>query len=527
MSDYMPTPPAETETALVRLPPKRPRSSPSPEPRGTALSKRPKPHSSSSNHGHQPLNPNTKKKHTPSTEEDRTHFFRTLATLTSIPPAKSNLLQLQQIFLSSYFSMGVITSHRQYFAIFYWLSPSSAAMNASRDALCMLHIGARSRNVDLVREGQRRHITAIRCLREDLGRPGAVNDDAVLGAQYTLGQSQVFMAVSGWDPSWMTHVNGLQQLLLSRGPESMTSPFARALVYNLRPLSVVQGIMSRRSSLMGEKAWMEAAREGWQGKVMISVELTDLSLQIPGLLERADGLAERAKGKGKKKESEALQMEIVALLTELSALENEIQKWLLKFYRLTQAEQSPYRLSNIANYPFLRTGCGGLAHVFPSMIEFPAFMSATTHVWVWTCLLVVRETILDVAALHPYPIVRARDQEASLKASVDECAVNLCQTIGYLIHPDHASCGILACSSALHFSALWFEKRGHTQRLIWARHVREFLQRDVLHGGAFDTSLNINRPMFVWWMLPEIVADEDAEGGAADKVIEESEGAKD
>lgn len=387
-------------------------------------------------------------------------------------------------------------------------------MSASRDALCMIHIGSRRRNFELVHEGQRRHVAAMGFLRQDLARPGPVEDDAVLGANYTLGQAEVFMAVSRTNPQYMTHMAGLQQLLLKRGPESMKRPFAKALLYNIRSVSVMHGLMQRKPLFLAEKRWMDAGKNGWQGEVTISVELTDLSLQIPGLLQRADAMT--AVSKTKKKAGE---FEIVELLTELSKLEVAIQKWLLKFYRLTRAEASPYRLSSISNYPFLRAGCGGLAHVFSSMIDFPAFLSATTHVWVWTCLLIIRQTVLDVAALHPYPIVRAQNQNAALEVTIDECAINLCSSIAYLIHPDHASNGIVACGPALHFSALWFERQGHTQRLIWARHVREFLQRDVLLGGGYDSSINIDRPMFVWWMLPDTVAN-DEEAGDGGKFIE-------
>lgn len=522
----IPTPPGEDPktTALVHLaPPKRPLSTPSPEPQHLPLTKRLRtrhhcPFNLPTCHGCQ--SPSKKNRSPPTAADRKAHaalFWQTMTSIAQIPPAKTHLVQLQQAFLDSYFSLGVVSSHRQYFHIFYWLAPASAAMMAARDALCMIHLGSRHRDYALVHEGQRRHLAAIGFLRRDLARPGAMEDDAVLGANYTLGQAEVFTAVNRSNPQYVTHLAGLQLLLRKRGPGSMTSPFARALLFNIRSVSVMHGLLSRTPLFLAEEEWLAAGRMGSGGGVTIGVELTDLCLRIPTLLQRGDMLAARPE--------EAEEGKVVEVLTALTELEHKIQEWLLDFYRLTgTAEQLPYRLRSLSNYPFFHAGCGGLAHVFPSMIEFPAFLSATTHIWVWTCLLVIRQSILDVAALHPYPTVRARDQKASLTASIDECAINLCQSIAYLLNPDHhAACGVLACSPALYFSALWFQRQGQTQRLIWARHVREFLQRDVLLGGGYDTSINITRPMFVWWMLPDIPAKENANPENAGKIIEETE----
>lgn len=522
----MPTPPGEVGTHLVRLPPKRALSSPSPEPgQRDDAKKRWKPQSASHQEEEDDSYQNATAL-TPRSEPDRRRdqvlFWQTMASITSIPAGKAHLVQLQQTFIDSYFSSGVVSSHRQYFNIFYWLSPHSGAMSASRDALCLIHLGSRRRDFRLVHEGQRRHFAAIHCLRQDLARPGAVEDDAVLGANYTLGQTSVFMAV-GHQSQYLTHMAGLQELLLKRGPESMRTPFAQALLYNIRPLSVMNGLVSRKPLFVAERNWIEAARKGLTGEVTISVEMTDLSLQIPGLLQRADVLLAGTK----RTKVKAGERDIIALLTELMKVEHGLQSWLLKFYNRTGAERSPYRLSRLADDSFFRGGLGGLAHIFPMTIQFPAFLSATTHVWIWTCLLVIRQTMLDVAALHPYPTVRPQNQETSLTASIDECAVNLCQSIAYLIHTDHASCGIVACSPVLHFSAQWFERQGDTHRLMWVRHVREFLQRDVLLGGGYDTSINVDRPLFTWWMLPDISVEDAETVHDSGRIVEESSASTD
>lgn len=133
--------------------------------------------------------------HEPPTEEKRTQhqmlFWRTMAEIVSIQSPALHLSQLRQAFISSYFSLGVINSNRQRFNIFYWMAPQSPAMNAARDALCMIQLGSRNRDQQLITAGRTRHVAAIRWLREDIGKPTALTDDAVLGAADTLGQTEV------------------------------------------------------------------------------------------------------------------------------------------------------------------------------------------------------------------------------------------------------------------------------------------------------------------------------------------------
>ena len=289
-------------------------------------------------------------------------------------------------------------------------------------------------------------------------------------------------------------MDGILHIFQRRGPKSFTSPFARALLHNTRPVAVAVGLLRRPPMFFSSPSWIAAANQ----TPTLAVALTNLALRIPILLQKADNLLDS---------KSPAQANIMSVLTGLVQLERQIQDWLLMFYKMESGNMVPYRLANVSKYPSFQSRCGGLAKVFPSVIEFPSFVSSTSHVYVWICLLVLRQTIIDVAALHTYPIVRPQKQEASLTASANECAINLCQSIAFLTRLEHASCGIVACSGPLHFAIAWFERQQNVQRLVWARHVREFLQRDILLGGSYDTSLNIQRPLFVWWMLPDIVID--------------------
>ena len=73
-------------------------------------------------------------------------FWRTMADIAGMHSPALQFVQIRQSFINSYFSMGVINSNQQYFNIFYSLAPQSPAMNASRDALCLIHIGSRCKS---------------------------------------------------------------------------------------------------------------------------------------------------------------------------------------------------------------------------------------------------------------------------------------------------------------------------------------------------------------------------------------------
>ncbi|KAK3713039.1 hypothetical protein LTR37_008724 [Vermiconidia calcicola] len=209
-----------------------------------------------------------------------------MAEIVSIQSPALHLSQLRQAFISSYFSLGVINSNRQRFNIFYWMAPQSPAMNAARDALCMIHLGSRNRDQQLITAGRTRHVAAIRWLREDIGKPTALTDDAVLGAADTLGQTEIFAAVSHGGQGWQQHMNGVYGIFQRRGPDSMTSPFVQALLQNTRPLAVMHGLLKRQPTFFSSPSWIAVADRN----PTLATKLTNLALKIAPLLQKADDI---------------------------------------------------------------------------------------------------------------------------------------------------------------------------------------------------------------------------------------------
>jgi len=294
-----------------------------------------------------------------------------------------------------------------------------------------------------------------------------------------------------------------------QGPSSITSFYARAMLHNAKqkfvggtPIAggpnskramaderqVLDGILKRKKSFLSSPEWTT----GVERTPTLSTKLTTTALQVAGTLERTDVLL------AAKRPREA---DIVGLLTDLVRLERDLNGMLVEFYRSSGGDTTPYKLVSVSQYPEFEEGCEGLADIFPRVIKFPSFLSATTHAYVWVCLMPLQEAIMNVARLHPYPLVRPVNQDAILMAAVDDTANNFCQSIAYLAFTERSSSGVLSCAAPLYFAAAWYTHRRDLRRLAWCNVVRGFLQSKGLANGAEADSLNLQRPVLTWWML--------------------------
>ncbi|EMD00694.1 hypothetical protein BAUCODRAFT_180222 [Baudoinia panamericana UAMH 10762] len=171
---------------------------------------------------------------------DAAIFWRTMFDLGSVPrtPPGRQIRDLQEAFVGSYWCSHLVKSQAQYMRVYHWMAPRSRAMNASRDALVLLHLGTRHCDDRLLNEGRTRHLAALRCLSEEIEKPGAASDDGVLGAAYTMAQCEVYRVVSHEGSAWMSHIPGLCTMFAQRGAKHLNSPFSQAVAHNLQQVVV-------------------------------------------------------------------------------------------------------------------------------------------------------------------------------------------------------------------------------------------------------------------------------------------------
>ncbi|KAK3067481.1 hypothetical protein LTR53_015632, partial [Teratosphaeriaceae sp. CCFEE 6253] len=322
---------------------------------------------------------------------DEEVFWRTIAQL-SPPRTPSQLFDdLHRTFVGSYWSTATARSLSRYIDTYHWKAPRSPALNASRDALCLLHVGTRYGDQRLLLEARARHCAALKCLRTEIQRPGAVYDDSILGACYTIAQCEVYKVVSRQSGGWQIHLPGILAVFRQRGAKSIRSPFARAVLHNVKNVVAMHGVLVRKRGLFGSTGWSNAADH--HGRP--AIKLTNIFFKIGSLLEETDNL--RARG------PEEDETKLVSTLTALTEIEGQLQQWLLELYRSTSGDAMPYKEVSLSRFPSFMEH-SRIAHTFPKVFEFPDLLSATSHIYVWIGLLSTRQAITDVARLHPYPL---------------------------------------------------------------------------------------------------------------------------
>lgn len=279
-----------------------------------------------------------------------------------------------------------------------------------------------------------------------------------------------------------------------RGPAFDQSRFAQAILHQVRQVAVMEGFLKRKPTFFAKPPWLAAA-----GPVESSaVKLTNIALRIVNMLAKSDVLCRR--------EDACQEKTVVRMLNRMSELEISLNSWLLGFYKGHTEHAAPYRLIPIPQDPEIESRLGDLADVFVHVLEFPTLLSATTHAYVWICQLLLRQAMRDIAQLHPYPLLRARNQHEILTRNVDERAIDLCQNINYIYTScsGRSSSTIMACSGPLYFASLWWQHRSHEREASWCQRVKNILQLDAEVGGAYKTTFNWQVPIFSWWMLPDI-----------------------
>lgn len=122
---------------------------------------------------------------------DELLFWHTMSQLGPIRNPSQQCDDLQKAFIGSYWSSDMTQSCSQYITVYHWMAPRSPVLDKARETLCLLHLGTRHGDMRLLMEARARHCEALQRLRLDIQRPGAVNDDSILGACFIVAQCEV------------------------------------------------------------------------------------------------------------------------------------------------------------------------------------------------------------------------------------------------------------------------------------------------------------------------------------------------
>jgi hypothetical protein len=79
--------------------------------------------------------------------QDELVFWRAMGQIVNIPSPALHTVQLQESFINTYLSSDVREAHAPFYRIFYWESPQNRSLRASREGLCLTHLGLRCKCV--------------------------------------------------------------------------------------------------------------------------------------------------------------------------------------------------------------------------------------------------------------------------------------------------------------------------------------------------------------------------------------------
>lgn len=177
------------------------------------------------------------------------------------------------------------------------------------------------------------------------------------------------------------------------------------------------------------------------------------AMRVPDLLQAADRACKQSDKS----------TPLLPLISKIRALESALENWF---------EQSD--LPRPTDMTALKTGIGFpclalLDQQFSPPLDFSSFNVANIYNLYWTCLLLLRLSLLDLKGLPPSPqdpFVLASLADHDLEAGCSACASLLCRSISFLFGEAGGNISRAASIRApLHFAQLSFRSTGSGQEL--------------------------------------------------------------
>ena len=280
----------------------------------------------------------------------------------------------------------------------------------------------------------------------------------MLAAVTVLAACELYEEIAGMGEGWAKHVQGSNQLVALRGPESMQSDLALLLYSSMRHGTLCHAVIARKEPFLAKPEWRAVAfRVPLQDK---STLFYDIALQIPGLLQRHDGLDLH---------SENALTEIDAVLADSDRLETELRDWYADWETNSRAH---YELRPIEDLTTFTSLCADrtLDHAY----MFPDFLVAYLHSMYWLMMYSLR---LNTQSLHKHRHGLVVDWYPDADSVVPQDEVlqyilNLCQCIPFFTEPISSTVGSVGIFLPLRIAALYFTQHGHWAWLKWIGSVR-------------------------------------------------------
>ncbi|KAM0716401.1 hypothetical protein Q7P37_007846 [Cladosporium fusiforme] len=385
-----------------------------------------------------------------------------LQTLNS--PA-ANKVQLYDAWLNIYTpeTTGMQGLHFDYLRESVGLAEGEPALRDGLNTLALVQVGHAHNDERLLAASVPSYGRALASLAYAVSKATSVRDNTVLAAASLLVVCEFYDQIKTQGMGWFGHVEGVQQLLLARGPESLDTNLSLMLFCNARHASFAKAVLLRKATPYDTPAWRAAALRAplHDG----SVKLFDMEIRVPRLLQRADDLDLKAASAVK---------DIEALIKDCEELEVEFKSWLCGMHdSLGTHGIDAYKVVSIEQFETFASLITD--RTLPTCYRFTNFLSGYLHSQYWICMHYLRSTIKDLRELRQSfdPYWKPDLSQAVTDEELNGYAFDLCRCIPHFVEPSSGTQGHIGIFLPLAVILMHFKSRQNWKWCMWALHVKE------------------------------------------------------
>lgn len=349
------------------------------------------------------------------------------------------------------------------------LAEREPALRDGLNTLALVQVGHATNDERLLAAAVPSYGKALASLAKAVSKATSVRDDTVLGAASLLVVAEFYDKIKTEGMSWFGHVQGVQQLLLARGPDSLDTDMSLMLFFNARHGSLARSFLLRKADLYDTPAWRAAAFRAPMNDS--SVRCFDATIRIPRLLQRSDELDPSS--------SNALDT-VINLLYDCESLEKELRDWLQSFHDILRSQgREPFEIVGVEQFNTFASLVTD--RTLPTCYRFFDFMSGYLHSQYWIAMHYLRSTIKDLReqrqSLDPY--FQSDYTRAVTDEELNGYAFDLCRSIPHFVEPSSGTQGHIGIFLPLAVIMMHFKSRQNWKWCLWGLNVKE----NVFHMG--------------------------------------------
>lgn len=387
---------------------------------------------------------------------------------TLVSPA-ANQAQLYDKWLNIYtpVTCGTQGLHFDYLREAISMAESEPALRDGLNTLALVQVGHASNDEHLLAASVPSYGRALASLAYAVSKATSVRDNTVLAAASLLVVCEFYDKIKTQGMSWFGHVEGVQQLLLARGPDSLDTNLSLMLFCNARHASTARGFLLRKGDSYDTPAWRAAAFRAPMHDA--SIGLFDITIRVPRCLQRSDELDLDS--------PQALQ-NVQGLLQDCERLEAELRNWQTSFHDSLRARgTSPYQTVPIEHFKtFSRLVTD---RTLPTCHRFNDFMSGYLHSQFWVAMHYLRSTIKELREQRQN--LDTTFQTASYTTTttggvtdeeLNSYAFDLCRSIPHFVEPTSGTQGHIGIFLPLAVIMMHFRNRSNWKWCAWGLDVQ-------------------------------------------------------